>query len=108
MTGWDDAPVTATSKSGGAAGDVALSEAPDAPTLLRELQAHSTETPLRFLADQVERLSPAALQTLIAAMREADTAGRTAVVVSPSFAFSLAFESFGFGADNEPFTVEYA
>jgi hypothetical protein len=41
-------------------------------------------------------------------MSEADAAGRRAVVVSPSFAFSLAFESFGFGADNEPFTVEYA
>jgi anti-anti-sigma regulatory factor len=108
MTGWDDAPVAADQGNGGADSDVVLADVPDAAALLRQLQAHHAGSQLRVLADQVQRLGTAALQVLVTAMTEADAAGRRVIVVSPSFAFSLAFESFGFGADNEPFIVEFA
>ncbi len=88
-------------------GSVVLDANPDARALREALLgALDTGAPV-VEAGGVERLTPAAFQVLLAAMRDAAAAGARLVVRNPSFAFSLTFEAFGLGGDNEPFTVEY-
>jgi anti-anti-sigma regulatory factor len=58
-------------------------------------------------ASKVERLAAPVLQVLLAAFKEAASHGSKIAVRNPSFAFTLAFEAFGLGGDNEPFIVEY-
>jgi hypothetical protein len=55
VTDWEETPITAPPDQGGAAGDVALPETPDADALLLQLQAHPAGAPLRFLADRVRQ-----------------------------------------------------
>jgi hypothetical protein len=107
---WDEPPVL----SGGTADDagfgaapIALAASPD-PTALREALLAAGPAGARLEAGAVARLSGAALQVLLAAMAEARAAGADVAVINPSFAFLLTFEAYGFGADNEPFTVEYS
>ncbi len=90
-----------------AASGVALAASPDAAALKAALLGAMERGEARIDAAAVERLPGPALQVLLAAMRDERAAGRSLVVANPSFAFSLAFEAYGFGADTEPFTVEY-
>jgi anti-anti-sigma regulatory factor len=90
-----------------AAGAVMLAADPDARELKEALVAALAAGAPAVDASPVERLSPAAFQVLLAAMRDASAAGARLTVRNPSFAFSLTFEAFGLGGDDEPFTVEY-
>jgi hypothetical protein len=100
--GWDDAPAAPPQPDASA---LILAPCPDAAALRIALMAQPAP---RLDASAVEKLPGPALQVLLAAMRDARAAGDSVVILNPSFAFSLTFEAFGFGADNEPFTVEYS
>jgi hypothetical protein len=117
VTGWDETPAPDLPSDdwsdvpdavAPADAPVVLPEVPDAAALLAAILARPPALPLRFAANAVQRLGCPALQVLLGAMREAAAGGSRAVVVDPSFAFTLAFESFGFGGETEPFTVEYS
>lgn len=83
-------------------------EANPSPRALREaLLAVPDGELLRLDASAVERLTAPAMQVLLAALVPGAAEGRRASVLNPSFAFTLAFEAYGLGGDNEPFTVEF-
>lgn len=118
--GWDDAPqtpgvTTAGPDTGGAgapwspASDAALplGDNPDPEALLAALRSWPDGRPPRFDGSAVTRLSMPALQVILAAIRDAAATGGRLIVQDPSFAFTLAFEAFGFGGADEPFTSEY-
>jgi anti-anti-sigma regulatory factor len=98
--GWDD-PADA------AGGALRLGRAPDARELRDALLALPPDASPAIDASEVERISCAAFQVLLATLRAAAARGGKLRVLNPSFAFTLAFEAFGLGGDDEPFTVEY-
>jgi hypothetical protein len=106
---WNALPPVAEAAPADASPDgVALGAYPDARAVRDALLALPGHAAPRIDAQRVERLPPAVLQVVLAAARDADAAGSRLTVVNPSFAFSLAFEAYGFGGSNEPFFVEYA
>ncbi len=48
------------------------------------------------------------IQLVLAACQTAKSDGAQLTIIDPSFAFTLAFEAFGFGPDNEPYAVEFS
>jgi hypothetical protein len=86
---------------------VALEANPSPRALHDALLAFPDGEPLRLDASAVERLSAPAMQVLIAALVPSAAGDQRAAVLNPSFAFTLAFEAYGLGGDNEPFTVEF-
>jgi anti-anti-sigma regulatory factor len=107
--GWSD-DISAAAAAPDAGGDerLRLEPTPDARALRDALLAAGSAPSVRIDASQVERLPGPAMQTLLALARDAAAEGGRITVLDPSFAFSLAFEAFGLGGDNEPFNVEYS
>jgi anti-anti-sigma regulatory factor len=120
MTGWDD---TDDAAAGPAHHDTAalepapgpapataidLGTRPDAAALVEALIGWPSDVAPLVDASRVERLSGAAMQVLLAGSAEAARQGRRLRVLNPSFAFTLVFEAFGLGGDNEPFVVEFS
>jgi len=123
MSGWDDAPLEVGSveaqldaqDSGGwgeeaveASPAVKLGAQPQARDIRDAMLALPTLAGARIDASEVEKLSAPTIQVLLCAFRDAARDGAPIAVLSPSFVFSLALETYGFGGDREPFTVEYS
>lgn len=116
MSGWDDAPTVRDvgwaggpePADGAGAAAIRLGPRPKAGEVRQALLDLPALAAARIDASEVEKLSAPMLQVLLAAFRDAAREGAPVVVASPSFAFSLAFETYGFGGEREPFTVEYS
>lgn len=118
MTDWDASPsfpdlagldtASPLSPPAAEAPSLRLGAVPVARGLHEALLRRTAEDPVVLDASEVERLSGPVLQVILAAIIEASGRGAQVVVRDPSFAFTLTFEAYGLGGDNEPFTVEYS
>lgn len=84
-----------------------LDHAPSAREVRQQLLSLQPDEPPVIEAEAVVRLSVAMIQLLLSAAKQAVMAGQGMTIINPSFAFTLAFRTFGFAEMTEPFTVEY-
>lgn len=105
LGGWDAEPALETPSDGIPA--LKLGAKPQARDIREAMLALPTLAGARIDASEVEKLAAPTIQVLLCAFKDAARAGSPMAVISPSFVFSLAFETYGFAGDHEPFTVEY-